>query len=233
MNRKRSTVAFSLALFSIALALSVDTLRAQSPWDGIPHTAVIPRQLAQFEGARSAPSWQMQVERVPQLLRMHCPTLGSNDGLVVSRIDPRGAAALTYGLQRGDILLRVGEQPIVGFGSLPGSPGEDLIVMRSGRVITVPARKVDPAALTRPRPFRWNHRLAPARISGVAASAFASGNESVSVAQNGDQITIEMSLPELESEPILFQGTRDEITRDVQSSKLSPAAKERVLESIR
>ena len=79
MNRKRSTVAFSLALFSIALALSVDTLRAQSPWDGIPHTGIIPRQLAQFESGWSAPSWQMQVERVPQLLRMHCPTLGSND----------------------------------------------------------------------------------------------------------------------------------------------------------
>lgn len=228
MNSKLSIVAFSMAL-----AVSVHTLHAQSPWDGVPHTGIIPPRVAQFETNRNAPNWQMQVERVPQLLRMHLPALGSNDGLVVGRIDPRGAAAMTYGLHRGDILLRVGEETIVGFGSLPRSLGEDLIVMRAGQVITLPAREVDPAALTKPRAYPWQHRFAPARMPGVAASAFASGSESVSVAQNGDQITIEMSLPELESKPIRFQGTRDEITRDVQSSTLSPATQQRVLQAIR
>jgi hypothetical protein len=228
MNSKLSLVAFSLAL-----AVSVQTLSAQSPWDGVPHTGIIPPQVAQFQNTRTAPNWQMHVERVPQLLRMHCPALSSHDGLVVGRIDPRGAAALTYGLNRGDILLRVGEEPIVGFGSLPRYPGEDLTVMRAGQVITLPAREVDPNALAKPRPLPWQHRYPLARMSGVAASAFASGNESVSVAQNGDQITIEMSLPELESNPIRFQGTRDEITRDVESSKLSPAAQQRVLQAIR
>ncbi len=68
--------------------------------------------------------------------------------------------------------------------------------------------------------------------AGVYASAQAGNNESVSVSRNGDQFSIDMSLPNLHAGNISYRGTRDQIQREVENSNLPPAAIERVLEAI-
>ena len=125
-------------------------------------------------------------------------------------------------------------EAVFGMASLPESPGANLIVLRGGEVIqSMLGRLAQWTRSAKQSPPSIGSRDAARKRSVTSASAYSSGNESVSVAQNGDQITLEMSLPELQSAPIRFHGTRQQIMRDVQDSKLSPAARQRVLQAIR
>ena len=182
------------------------------------------------EGRYVHPSWQVEFCTVPRLLRMHCPTLPEEQGVLVSQVSRRGPAAMFYDLLVGDVVLTADGKPVFGMASLPNFPGADLTVLRGGEVIAIEAREVCPPVAT-VDPLRTP--LPQGSPLGASATAYSAGNESVSVAQNGDQITLEMSLPELHSVPIRFRGTREQITKDVQESKLSPAARQRVLQAIR
>lgn len=88
------------------------------------------------------------------------------------------------------------------------------------------------------RAFQQAQRYAPATPAlpsfdfggpSVFASAYAGNNESVSVSQQGDQWSIEMSLPDLHDETIRYRGTAAEIHQQVQSSNLPPQVVDRVL----
>lgn len=183
----------------------------------------------------STSNWKVEFEPVPEILRWHCAALQSGQGLVVKRVHEDFNAP--YRLLAGDVLLSVSGIPIRSINDLPGTPISQLpltaVVMRRGQIKT----------LGQSRPIvgwpRNNARFpGPAMMQdlakvGVYASASAGGNESVSVSQNGDQISIDMSLPQLHAGNIRYRGTRDQIQREVESSNLPPAAIQRVLDAIR
>ncbi len=75
-------------------------------------------------------------------------------------------------------------------------------------------------------------RFAAPVAGGVSANSFSGGNESVSVSRNGDQISLDMSLPDLTDKPIRLRGSIDQIRKELQASGLSAAAKQRVMQAI-
>ena len=229
MNTKLPLAALS---FIMLAATIIQPARAQ--WNfGMPGPTTQP-EIALVEDCYVHPSWQVEFCTVPKLLRMHCSILPPEQGVLISRISRRGPAAMIYDLHVGDVLLTADGEAVFGMASLPEFPGASLTAMRGGEEISIEPRAVCP-----PDPTVNQQRLPLAAAVpqgnpiGATASAYSSGNESVSIAQNGDQITLEMSLPELQSGPIRFRGTRQQIIRDVQESKLSPAARQRVLQAIR
>ncbi len=238
------TTKLSITALTIAL-LAATSLPAQAQWGmklpgnirlpaniDIPGLSTQP-EISRVEGCYEHPNWQVEFCSVPKLLRMHCPALPAEQGVLISRIDPNGPAAMFYDLQVGDIVVTADGEAVFGMASLPESPGANLMVLRGGEVIQVDARAVSPVdSIAKQSPRPMNPAMPQGQL-GTSATAYSSGNESVSVAQNGDQITLEMSLPQLQSAPIRFQGTRQQIMRDVQDSKLSPAARQRVLQAIR
>ncbi len=184
-----------------------------------------PNDLPQLSTTKSTsqylPAWGIEFGEVPELLRMHVPALRSGSGIVVQRIDDGDAPAA--GLQVGDVLMAIDVVSIASVDQLPQTPQRNLTVLRRGRIVPLGVMQSSYSSV----PF------ALPRLPGVSVSAFASGNESVSVSQNGNEILIEMSLPELASKPIRYRGTAEQIRREVQRSNLPPAARERVLEAIR
>ena len=110
------------------------------------------------------------------------------------------------------------------FESLPANMTPDVLVLRRGQVMP----------LGYPTASRgWNPFASPRMGASVSASAFSTGSESVSISQNGNEILIEMSLPDLEAAPIRYRGTAEQIEQQVRNSNLSPAARQRVLDAIR
>lgn len=228
MNTKISLVVFSLAILFTGTAL-----HAQSIGVGITPYGSAYRNAGPFRGPYHRPEWQADFMPVPEIVTMHCPMLEPGQGVLVQRVHRGGMASVVYDLEYGDILLTVGDEKIFGLASLPAMPGEDLTVLRRGQVVPVAARAPEPQRdATKARRAPWN-RFPLASSRGVVAKAFSSSNESVSVTQHGETISLEMSLPDLDSRPIRFQGTREQIERDVEASDLSPAARQRVLDAIR
>jgi hypothetical protein len=105
-----------------------------------------------------------------------------------------------------------------------GLCGVDPITQQAIRRVFQQARRYAPATPTLPS-FDFGGQ-------GVAASAYAGNNESVSVSQQGDQWSIEMSLPDLHDETIRYDGTAAEIHQQVQRSDLPPQVVDRVLAMI-
>ena len=192
--------------------------------------------------------WNVEFENVPQILHMHCQIPESVDGLLVKRISKgfRGPVRL----RQGDIVLFSGGTPVRSIDDLPQQMPADLIVMRRGQVMPLTAspatggwnqiesilRNENRGLGTLPCmtfPGGAGMPFPPQQLGGVSASAFAGNNESVSVSQNGDQISIEMSLPGLHAEKLQYRGTLSQIEQEVQRSNLPAAAKQRVLEAIR
>ena len=229
MNTKLPLAALSFLMLAASV---IHPARAQ--WNfGMPGPTTQP-EIALVEDCYVHPSWQVEFCTVPKLLRMHCPMLPAEQGVLISRISRRGTAAQVYDLRVGDVLLSAGGEPVFGMASLPEFPGAALTVMRGGEEVAIEARDVSPTDLmTNQQRLPLAAVVPQANPFGASATAYASGNESVSVSQNGDQITLEMSLPELQSAPIRFRGTREQIMRDVQDSKLSPAVRQKVLQAIR
>ena len=229
MNRQLSLAAIAVVLFA-----ATANLTAHAQWSiEVPGLTMQP-EICRVEGRYAHPNWLVEFCSVPRLLRMHVPALPAEQGVLINRIAPNGPAALCYDLHVGDILLTADGEPVFGMASLPESPGTELTVLRGGEEISVEARAVcPPQPLADLRPQSLPLAAPQGNPYGASVSAFSSANESVSVSQNGDQITLEMSLPTLQSAPIRFRGTRQQITRDVEASKLSPAARQRVLQAIR
>lgn len=198
----------SLPLMILGVVLAVSTATIARSDD---NTAIVPPTSV----------WNVEFEPVPEILRMHCVPLQSGpfqsgQGLVVKQVSQAFDASCQ--LRAGDILLSASGMPIRSVQDLPSRLPTQVVVMRRGQIILLGQR----SAMMQGGPS-----------SGVSASAYAGNNESVSVSQNGDQISVDMSLPSLHAGNIRYRGTRNQIQRKVQSSSLPPAAIERVLEAIR
>ncbi len=229
------TAKLSLAAYSVVLLAAMLPSPARAQWNSGRSVAPTTQpEIAMVESSYLHPGWLTEFCTVPKLLRMHCEVLPPEQGVLISRIERRGPAAMLYDLQVGDVLLSADGESVFGMASLPEFPGAKLTVMRAGEVISIePRAACPPDTIVNQQPLPWAPAVPTGNGYGVSASAFASGHESVSVARNGDEITLEMSLPELQSAPIRFRGTREQITHEVQNSKLSPAARQRVLQAIR
>ena len=192
--------------------------------------------------------WNVEFETVPKILRMHCPTPKSVDGLLVKQLgnDFRGPVQLRH----GDVVLFAGGTPVSSIDDLPQQMPADLVVMRRGQVMPLTAspatRGWNQIKPTLRNPNRGLGTLPcmtfpggagmpfPAQQGGgVSASSYAGNNESVSVSQNGNQISIDMSLPSLHAEKLQFRGTLSQIEQEVNRSNLPAAAKQRVLDAVR
>ena len=187
-------------------------------------------------------TWGMTFAPIPNLMRMHVPYLQSeNTGLLVDKVE-RDAPADKLGLQTGDIILQVqlvqrGESPrglITSVDQLPQPASSvEILVLRRGQVRQLPQPQLmGPQFVGAVAGGFGNGGFGFAPAGGVSASSFAGANESVSVSRNGNQMSLDMSLPNLTSQPIRLRGTINEIQAQVRRSQLPPEAKQRVLKAI-
>lgn len=179
------------------------------------------------------PDWKVKFAPVPDLLRMHCPMLTPGHGLVVEQVVESKDAP--FRLKRGDVLMSVDGMPVLERDGAPKLARTNVLVMRRGQMIPVhSARRAQAKASQFGQPFpRMSQWSLPGRTGvAVSTSAFAGSNESVSVSQNGDQVTVNLDLPNLHPAPLRYQGTRDQIEDEVRNSNLAPAVRRRVLEAI-
>ena len=233
MNRQRKLSALLAFLFIASATIAAE---AQRPSSARANLAELERLMLGLPATSSYmhPGWQIELKPVPGLVRMHCPILKPEQGLVVGRVMRNSPWTMIYDLRYGDILMTVGGYDVMGLSTLPATPGAELVVLRAGEEVALSPRK--DAAID---PMRWRRRGLQAGLSthagnsGVSASSFASGNESVSISQNGQQLSVKMSLPDLHDGPIVFHGTREQVLEQVKNSKLAPAAKQRVIREIR
>ncbi|MFK8110814.1 MAG: hypothetical protein AB8B91_01350 [Rubripirellula sp.] len=216
-----------------ALTLLVLTSNVQA--QGNFSAALAGPDLGSVQGEVLNPNWNVRFAPVPKMLRLHVPELQAGHGVLISRGSNVPSSGIFYRLQSGDVLLAVGARNIHGMDSIPERPSGTLAVLRRGAVI--PVRPIA-GCIMPPFPRQRGLGLPTQQLGinpwsgGVSAVATSSGNESVSVSQNGNQISLEMSLPDLESQTIRYQGTRESIRRQVESSQLSPAARQRVMEAL-
>lgn len=190
---------------------------------------------------------------------------GRELGVIVKSVAPDSEAEKA-GLRTGDILLEAGGRLVIAGEPLDRmDSSQPIVVLRRGqaRVLGPAAMNVPPVGPGRwgPRgwgPEQWDtvqgrlsvplrvprkrvpwRKVAPAgpgvSISSSAVTSGANGR-AVSIGRAGDQVSLELSLPGLSNGPIRFQGTLEEIERELQVSDLSEAAKQEVraaLEQVR
>lgn len=182
-------------------------------------TLLTPMASADDDTTPPTATWQMSLGPVPELLRIHFPMLPRDSVVLVHQVHPTGIAA-EWGVQPGDLLLEVDRRPLQSAAQMPTTNQcRQMLILRRGRISVL-----NNPVLQAPAPRATTS-------AAVSAISFAGGNESVSVSQSGDQILIEMSIPEAFG-PIRFRGTRQEIVTAVDSSDLSAAAKRKVLTTI-
>lgn len=221
---KRLLLASGLCLGLSFFALQVS--RADQPAIGAP-----PEKIDAVDSLH--PDWKVKFAPVPELLRMHCPMLTPGHGLVVEQVVESKDAP--FRLKRGDVLMSVDGMPVLERDGAPKLARTNVLVMRRGQMIPVhSARRAQANGSQFGQPFpRMNQWSLPGRTGvAVSTSAFAGSNESVSVSQNGDQVTVNLDLPNLHPAPLRYQGTRDQIEDEVRNSNLAPAVRRRVLEAI-
>lgn len=232
MNRRPLLASSLVILFAAAITVPVHAQRAFGLRGGNTQRTNAMIGLPDA-GSYVHPIWLIRFQPVPVLLCMHCPLLKPDQGLVVSKVFKHGPSAQFYDIRAGDILLSVGGEDVTGMANLPAAPGADLAVMRAGKEFVLTSR-VDLASVPPQGPWQGfqNGMFTRAGPRGVSASSFATGNESVSVAQNGRQYSIKMSLPDLQSAPINLTGTRQQILDQLSNGKYSAAVKQRVIDSM-
>ena len=124
------------------------------------------------------------------------------------------------GLHVGDVLLEVNEIPMNSPADLPRlDQSTTAVSLHRGQISTIRMPYVSVCPHIYPS-------------TGVSASCFANGNESVAVRSIGDQHAIEMALPLLTDAMIRVQGTRSQIETKILDAGLSPATKQRVLSTM-
>ncbi|QEF96074.1 hypothetical protein Mal15_01000 [Stieleria maiorica] len=179
------------------------------------------------------PQGELTLKPVPPLLRLHLPILGRQRGVLIESVLPESAAAKT-GLRDGDILLEAGGRAVLADDSLDTPDSSfPIVVLRRGRT-----RVLHPTVAE----HRFFDRMFGPPIpgnppTGTSASASAissgSGSRAVSISRAGDQIAIEMSLPELADDPIRLRGTAAEIEQQLQQSAIGEAVKREVRDALR
>ncbi len=183
--------------------------------------------------------WHVAYRPVPELLRMHLPRLPHDLGLLICEVPATTPIEQPYDLRVGDIVVAYAGAKLRSEDPLPQAMDEPVTIIRGGRLMTLPARHDVAGGHVSPLRYRWlGPSGRPTPRAGVgrsssSVSAVASGNESVSVSQSGDQIAVEMSLPQLSRAPIRLRGTRQQILDQMDQAGYSPAVRQRVLDAIR
>jgi hypothetical protein len=213
-----------LPVSALCLGLSVFALQAShadQPAIGAP-----PEKIDAADSLH--PEWKVQFAPVPELLRLHCPMIAPGHGLVVERVgDVKDAP---FRLKRGDVLMSVDGMPVLERDGAPKLARLHVLVLRRGQMTPIGNSGQSQFNQSMPRMSQWAF---PGRTTAsVSTSAFAGSNESVSVSQNGDQVSVSLDLPNLHPAPLRYQGTRDQIEDEVRNSNLAPAVRRRVLEAI-
>ena len=197
-------------------------------------------------------SWGVKVDKIPDILRMHCPPLRGDVGVLITQVLPDSPAART-GLRPGDVVLDVQGVPVESASELPNPAGlfqpPRIRVLREGRVHNLgqpflaagPNQSGDQIKQMVEQMMRQSRRQAEAMVPSIAvppgyatmprtgayASSSAMGSESMSVSRANDQISIEMSSSD-GGGTIRLQGTMDEIEQQMQAQQLSPETRNKV-----
>jgi hypothetical protein len=184
---------------------------------------------------------------IPPLLRMHLPMLRPGTGRLVQFVPP-GSEAERLGLRTGDVLLRAGGRAVSSNVEFrPNGAQLPLLVIRRGRTIELPSqfgrpgfsqpfrRGFPPEFVPMPGPQRgaWNRPRARSGVAVSSASVSSASGQAVSISRAGDQISLEMRLPQFTSQPIRLNGTLAEIEQQLQASDLPEPAKQQVRQSLR
>ncbi|KAA5547064.1 PDZ domain-containing protein [Roseiconus nitratireducens] len=185
----------------------------------------------------SVPEPPLVLAPVPTLLRMHLPDLPESEGQLVQSV-LTGSDAARLGLRPGDILLECNGRIVDRQSEVPApDPSLPMVVLRRGRMQMLPPSR---APLTGREPRwpdeSWGTEVQPNRAfpsGGVTASSRSEvrggvGGRAVSISRTGDQISLEMSMPELTPQPVRFRGTLAQIQRELDASDLPTAAKNEV-----
>ncbi|MCO8125506.1 PDZ domain-containing protein [Stieleria sp. TO1_6] len=183
----------------------------------------------------SPPPTEITLQPVPAILRLHVPRLTGDRGVLVQSVMPESASAKA-GIRVGDVLLEVGGRTIHQDDTLGKLESAfPIVVLRRGRIRVLraepremPADWVDPLAPFPPNPHAASGLWMPGFSSSSASSRGGAGNRAVAISRAGDQISLEMSLPQWVADPIRLRGTAAEIERQIQESKLPEAAKREV-----
>jgi hypothetical protein len=181
---------------------------------------------------------QLTLAAVPDLLRLHLPILQPDHGVLVESV-VKGSATEKAGIRAGDVLLEAGGRLLRTGDSLgPMDPSSPIVVLRRGRTRIL--RPEDPqldffGALPSPffggfGPFDRPERVFPHQAASVSSSAISSGagGRAVSISRAGDQISLEMSMPEVADGKIRLHGTALEIEQQLQASEWNEAVKRQV-----
>jgi hypothetical protein len=197
--------------------------------------------------------WGLSLSPIPDVLRAHCRSLRGGHGLLVDQVTPASPAD-QMGLESDDVILRVDGQPLSSVDELP-PPAEvvEFSLLRGGRVHTLALMPANngrlwnqgfippqwpmpgmrfPRTAQRPGP-RLRGAGSPLGFStSASATSIAGENQSVSISQAGDQITLEMIDPNLDDKPIRLRGTRQQIEDQLRTSDLTEAARQQVLRAL-
>lgn len=229
-------------LFAAMLCVSLAPLNAQQDQEP-PLTAesAQPSPLASWGQASwgqatwGQATWGMETAEIPSLLRLHCPVLVGDLGVLVDKCH-ENSLATRLGLQPGDVILEINGLPVSASRILPpAGPMSVLIVLRRGQptVLTAPPATADlPIDGLPGTPWRIPDQLPSAWSGGVTASSFATGNQAISVSRAGNQVSIEIADPEISKQPLRFSGTPDQIEQQLQRSSLNAASKQTVRQAL-
>lgn len=238
ISRFLSGSAATFVLSAAVLAQSPTTDQAPVAVDPLPSVAEVQPDLT--------------LAPVPSILQLHLPMLGPNLGVLVESVAP-GSAAEKTGLRSGDVILEAGGRRVTaGASTAPMDPAFPIVVIRRGRV------QMLQSGMPRHEFFGWNNafggqqprfdagmfggppvgfpnhgsaRSSTSVTSSASSSSF--GDRSVSISRSGDQISLEMSLPNLAQGPIRLQGTAAEIEQQLQSGPMTESAKREVRAALR
>ncbi len=178
-------------------------------------------------------AWGITIAEPPEILRLHCPPLRGDAGVWVRKVDPSSRAAV-QGIQAGDILLTANGRILASSKRLP-APNQvsELTLLRRGQVRYVSPMGPDPDNFPRDDDWLRDPTLSARAFTGGFAGAFpADHSGAVAISRAGDQINLQMTLPELGRKPIRFRGTRQQIEQQLQESTLTDDGKRRVLRAL-
>ena len=187
---------------------------------------------AQQPAEPDTPKPDVELKPVPQILRLHLPILGQHRGVLIASVQP-GSVPEKAGLRGGDVLLEAGGKAVIAGDPLAQLDASfPMVVIRRGRTRVLHPGFFDGAADSLMPPAMMFNPSVPGSVSSAVSSVSGAGGRSVSVSRAGEQIALEMSIPDLAEGPIRFRGTSQEIRRQLDSSSLSEPAKREVRQAL-
>ena len=174
-------------------------------------------------------AWGVAIAPPPDILRLHCQPLRGQAGVWVRQVDPNGRAA-ALGIRAGDIMLSANGRMLVASTPLP-EPDQvaDLVVLRRGQVRFVASLHQNLPPFPMDNDWMLDQSVTASSFSDTLAGALPNDESgAVAISQVGDQINLQMTLPELGRQPARFRGTREQIEQQLEKSDLTTDGKRRV-----